>query len=147
MQPYFRNKVANHTRIFGLFLKNGLFMFGLCSSFSRPTDCTSSIYNNALLCCLLQACYIRGLNSVHLSPSECRLWLNQWLALSCSLKGKSGRPQASVRLALAFYRTGVVVRKPTPFCWYSLAAAAPIVCLSPSSAPALFLGIISRMAK
>nr|XP_060618795.1 LETM1 domain-containing protein 1 [Anolis sagrei ordinatus] len=33
------------------------------------------------------ACYIRGLNSVHLSPAACRLWLDQWLALSCSLKG------------------------------------------------------------
>ncbi|XP_042304612.1 LETM1 domain-containing protein 1 isoform X1 [Sceloporus undulatus] len=32
------------------------------------------------------ACYIRGLNSVHLSPLACRLWLDQWLALSCSLK-------------------------------------------------------------
>ncbi|XP_061470951.1 LETM1 domain-containing protein 1 isoform X2 [Rhineura floridana] len=32
------------------------------------------------------ACYIRGLNSVHLSPLLCRLWLTQWLTLSCSLK-------------------------------------------------------------
>ncbi|XP_066473584.1 LETM1 domain-containing protein 1 isoform X2 [Tiliqua scincoides] len=33
------------------------------------------------------ACYTRGLNSVHLRPSACRLWLAQWLALSCSLQG------------------------------------------------------------
>ncbi|XP_007420785.1 LETM1 domain-containing protein 1 isoform X1 [Python bivittatus] len=32
------------------------------------------------------ACYTRGLNSVHLSPSACRLWLNQWLSLSSSLR-------------------------------------------------------------
>ncbi|XP_053156201.1 LETM1 domain-containing protein 1 [Hemicordylus capensis] len=32
------------------------------------------------------ACYTRGLNSVHFSPSDCRLWLTQWLALSCSLQ-------------------------------------------------------------
>ncbi|XP_062975766.1 LETM1 domain-containing protein 1 [Elgaria multicarinata webbii] len=32
------------------------------------------------------ACYTRGLNSVHLGTLACRLWLNQWLALSCSLK-------------------------------------------------------------
>ncbi|XP_077185042.1 LETM1 domain-containing protein 1 [Paroedura picta] len=32
------------------------------------------------------ACYTRGLNSVHFSPLQCRLWLNQWLQLSCSLK-------------------------------------------------------------
>uniref|UniRef100_A0A8C6XQR8 LETM1 domain containing 1 n=1 Tax=Naja naja TaxID=35670 RepID=A0A8C6XQR8_NAJNA len=33
-----------------------------------------------------QACYTRGLNSVHLDPEDCRLWLNQWLSLSCSLR-------------------------------------------------------------
>ncbi|XP_060108323.1 LETM1 domain-containing protein 1 [Heteronotia binoei] len=32
------------------------------------------------------ACYTRGLNSVHFSPLQCRLWLDQWLELSCSLK-------------------------------------------------------------
>ncbi|XP_032994344.1 LETM1 domain-containing protein 1 isoform X1 [Lacerta agilis] len=32
------------------------------------------------------ACYTRGLNSVHLSPLACRLWLSHWLTLSCSLK-------------------------------------------------------------
>uniref|UniRef100_A0A8C6XRV1 LETM1 domain containing 1 n=1 Tax=Naja naja TaxID=35670 RepID=A0A8C6XRV1_NAJNA len=37
-----------------------------------------------------QACYTRGLNSVHLDPEDCRLWLNQWLSLSCSLRGKTG---------------------------------------------------------
>ncbi|XP_063149852.1 LETM1 domain-containing protein 1 isoform X3 [Candoia aspera] len=36
------------------------------------------------------ACYTRGLNSVHLSPSACRLWLNQWLSLSSSLRGLTG---------------------------------------------------------
>uniref|UniRef100_A0A8D2LMN6 LETM1 domain containing 1 n=1 Tax=Varanus komodoensis TaxID=61221 RepID=A0A8D2LMN6_VARKO len=36
------------------------------------------------------ACYIRGLDSVHLNTMACRLWLNQWLALSSSLKGKTG---------------------------------------------------------
>uniref|UniRef100_A0ACB8ELK8 Uncharacterized protein n=1 Tax=Sphaerodactylus townsendi TaxID=933632 RepID=A0ACB8ELK8_9SAUR len=32
------------------------------------------------------ACYTRGLNSVHFSPLQCRLWLDQWLELSRSLK-------------------------------------------------------------
>uniref|UniRef100_A0A8C8SKV9 LETM1 domain containing 1 n=1 Tax=Pelusios castaneus TaxID=367368 RepID=A0A8C8SKV9_9SAUR len=32
------------------------------------------------------ACYVRGLNSTHLSPAECRKWLTQWLELSCTLK-------------------------------------------------------------
>ncbi|XP_072847178.2 LETM1 domain-containing protein 1 isoform X1 [Pogona vitticeps] len=32
------------------------------------------------------ACYVRGLNSVHVSPSACKMWLDQWLALSCSLE-------------------------------------------------------------
>ncbi|XP_074835666.1 LETM1 domain-containing protein 1 isoform X2 [Carettochelys insculpta] len=32
------------------------------------------------------ACYIRGLNSTLLSPSECQNWLKQWLKLSCELK-------------------------------------------------------------
>ncbi|ETE70271.1 LETM1 domain-containing protein 1, partial [Ophiophagus hannah] len=32
------------------------------------------------------ACYTRGLNSVHLDPEDCKLWLNQWLSLSCSLR-------------------------------------------------------------
>uniref|UniRef100_A0A8D0GPX8 LETM1 domain containing 1 n=1 Tax=Sphenodon punctatus TaxID=8508 RepID=A0A8D0GPX8_SPHPU len=32
------------------------------------------------------ACYVRGLNSIHLSPSQCRQWLEQWLQLSESLK-------------------------------------------------------------
>ncbi|XP_067386046.1 LETM1 domain-containing protein 1 isoform X2 [Emydura macquarii macquarii] len=31
------------------------------------------------------ACYVRGLNSTHLSPSECRKWLNQWLQFSSAL--------------------------------------------------------------
>ncbi|KAJ7317761.1 hypothetical protein JRQ81_003923 [Phrynocephalus forsythii] len=32
------------------------------------------------------ACYVRGLNSVHVSPLGCKMWLDQWLALSCSLE-------------------------------------------------------------
>ncbi|XP_073175502.1 LETM1 domain-containing protein 1 isoform X1 [Lepidochelys kempii] len=32
------------------------------------------------------ACYVRGLNSTHLSPSECQKWLKQWVKLSCELK-------------------------------------------------------------
>uniref|UniRef100_A0A8C5RP32 LETM1 domain containing 1 n=1 Tax=Laticauda laticaudata TaxID=8630 RepID=A0A8C5RP32_LATLA len=32
------------------------------------------------------ACYTRGLNSIHLDPEDCRLWLNQWLSLSSSLR-------------------------------------------------------------
>ncbi|XP_054859735.1 LETM1 domain-containing protein 1 [Eublepharis macularius] len=32
------------------------------------------------------ACYTRGLDSVRLSPPQCRLWLDRWLELSCSLK-------------------------------------------------------------
>ncbi|KAL7989806.1 hypothetical protein Chor_012472 [Crotalus horridus] len=36
------------------------------------------------------ACYTRGLNSVHLDPDDYRVWLNQWLSLSCSLRGKIG---------------------------------------------------------
>ncbi|TFK03511.1 protein-methionine sulfoxide oxidase MICAL2 [Platysternon megacephalum] len=39
------------------------------------------------------ACYIRGLNSTHLNPSECQKWLKQWAQLSCELKGKTGRAQ------------------------------------------------------
>ncbi|KAM9115329.1 LETM1 domain-containing protein 1 isoform 2-T2 [Pangshura tecta] len=32
------------------------------------------------------ACYIRGLNSTHLSASESQKWLKQWAKLSCELK-------------------------------------------------------------
>ncbi|XP_030410438.1 LETM1 domain-containing protein 1 isoform X2 [Gopherus evgoodei] len=32
------------------------------------------------------ACYVRGLNSTHLSSSECQKWLKQWAKLSCELK-------------------------------------------------------------
>ncbi|CAH2224551.1 LETM1 domain-containing 1 [Pelobates cultripes] len=33
-----------------------------------------------------RACYIRGLNSTHLSTEDCRTWLNCWLQLSSRLK-------------------------------------------------------------
>ncbi|NXA56306.1 LTMD1 protein, partial [Nothocercus julius] len=35
---------------------------------------------------LRAACYLRGLNSTHLSAGECRAWLEQWLGLSCRLQ-------------------------------------------------------------
>ncbi|NWJ09575.1 LTMD1 protein, partial [Crypturellus undulatus] len=35
---------------------------------------------------LRAACYLRGLNSTHLSAGECRVWLEQWLGLSCRLQ-------------------------------------------------------------
>ncbi|KAJ1160070.1 hypothetical protein NDU88_000572 [Pleurodeles waltl] len=35
---------------------------------------------------LRTACYVRGLNSVEISSSECRTWLTQWLKLSDNLK-------------------------------------------------------------
>ncbi|XP_029450808.1 LETM1 domain-containing protein 1 [Rhinatrema bivittatum] len=35
---------------------------------------------------LKTACYIRGLNSTHLTAAECRKWLTQWLQLSSRLK-------------------------------------------------------------
>ncbi|NXI71485.1 LTMD1 protein, partial [Anseranas semipalmata] len=35
---------------------------------------------------LRAACYLRGLNSTHLSMAECRAWLEQWLGLSCKLQ-------------------------------------------------------------
>ncbi|NXO46605.1 LTMD1 protein, partial [Locustella ochotensis] len=36
---------------------------------------------------LRAACYLRGLNSTHLGQAECRAWLEQWLRLSCELRG------------------------------------------------------------
>ncbi|XP_010212845.1 PREDICTED: LETM1 domain-containing protein 1 [Tinamus guttatus] len=35
---------------------------------------------------LRAACYLRGLDSTHLSAGECRVWLEQWLGLSCRLE-------------------------------------------------------------
>ncbi|KAL4623701.1 LETM1 domain-containing protein 1 [Arapaima gigas] len=35
---------------------------------------------------LRQACYLRGVNSAHLSTNQCRQWLQQWLQLSLQLK-------------------------------------------------------------
>ncbi|NWY07951.1 LTMD1 protein, partial [Nothoprocta ornata] len=35
---------------------------------------------------LRAACYLRGLNSTHLSAGECRAWLERWLGLSCRLQ-------------------------------------------------------------
>ncbi|KAG8452585.1 hypothetical protein GDO86_004389 [Hymenochirus boettgeri] len=35
---------------------------------------------------LKRACYIRGLNSTHLSKEDCKRWLNCWLQLSSRLK-------------------------------------------------------------
>uniref|UniRef100_A0A8C5LP79 LETM1 domain containing 1 n=1 Tax=Leptobrachium leishanense TaxID=445787 RepID=A0A8C5LP79_9ANUR len=35
---------------------------------------------------LRRACYIRGLNSTHLSKEDCRTWLHCWLRLSSKLK-------------------------------------------------------------
>ncbi|XP_068948644.1 LETM1 domain-containing protein 1 isoform X2 [Petaurus breviceps papuanus] len=32
------------------------------------------------------ACYLRGLDSTHLGEDWCRIWLEEWLQLSCSLK-------------------------------------------------------------
>ncbi|XP_072510801.1 LETM1 domain-containing protein 1 isoform X2 [Notamacropus eugenii] len=32
------------------------------------------------------ACYLRGLDSTHLAEDWCRVWLEEWLQLSCSLK-------------------------------------------------------------
>uniref|UniRef100_A0A4X2KK24 LETM1 domain containing 1 n=1 Tax=Vombatus ursinus TaxID=29139 RepID=A0A4X2KK24_VOMUR len=32
------------------------------------------------------ACYLRGLNSTHLTEDWCRIWLEEWLQFSCSLK-------------------------------------------------------------
>ncbi|XP_074082014.1 LETM1 domain-containing protein 1 isoform X2 [Macrotis lagotis] len=32
------------------------------------------------------ACYLRGLNSTHLAEDWCRIWLEQWLQFSCSLR-------------------------------------------------------------
>ncbi|XP_067832645.1 LETM1 domain-containing protein 1 isoform X2 [Heptranchias perlo] len=33
------------------------------------------------------ACHVRGLNSVHLSPAQCKDWLTKWVQLSKKLKG------------------------------------------------------------
>lgn len=38
---------------------------------------------------VLQACYLRGLNSTHIAEERCRTWLGEWLQISCSLKGKT----------------------------------------------------------
>ncbi|KAK2504426.1 hypothetical protein MC885_019817 [Smutsia gigantea] len=32
------------------------------------------------------ACYLRGLNSMHIAEERCRTWLGEWLQISCSLK-------------------------------------------------------------
>uniref|UniRef100_A0A8C0PCG5 Letm1 RBD domain-containing protein n=1 Tax=Canis lupus familiaris TaxID=9615 RepID=A0A8C0PCG5_CANLF len=32
------------------------------------------------------ACYLRGLNSTHITEEKCRTWLGEWLQISCSLK-------------------------------------------------------------
>ncbi|XP_007956366.1 LETM1 domain-containing protein 1 [Orycteropus afer afer] len=32
------------------------------------------------------ACYLRGLNSTHIAEDRCRIWLGEWLQISCSLK-------------------------------------------------------------
>lgn len=41
------------------------------------------------LFCVIQACYLRGLNSTHITEEKCRTWLGEWLQISCSLKGKT----------------------------------------------------------
>uniref|UniRef100_A0A673TV04 LETM1 domain containing 1 n=1 Tax=Suricata suricatta TaxID=37032 RepID=A0A673TV04_SURSU len=35
---------------------------------------------------VIQACYLRGLNSTHTAEESCRTWLGEWLQISCSLK-------------------------------------------------------------
>lgn len=35
-----------------------------------------------------KACYVRGLNSVHLNAAQCKDWLIKWVQLSKKLKGK-----------------------------------------------------------
>ncbi|XP_021562709.1 LETM1 domain-containing protein 1 isoform X5 [Carlito syrichta] len=32
------------------------------------------------------ACYLRGLDSTHITEDRCRTWLGEWLQISCSLK-------------------------------------------------------------
>ena len=38
---------------------------------------------------MLQACYLRGLNSTLIAEERCRTWLAEWLQISCNLKGKT----------------------------------------------------------
>lgn len=38
---------------------------------------------------MIQACYLRGLNSTHIAEERCRAWLGEWLQISCSLKGET----------------------------------------------------------
>ncbi|XP_062453286.1 LETM1 domain-containing protein 1 [Rhea pennata] len=55
---------------------------------------------------LKAACYLRGLNSTHLSASECRAWLEQWLGLSCKLQASEASLLANsmVLLSLNYIR-------------------------------------------
>uniref|UniRef100_H3AUE4 LETM1 domain containing 1 n=2 Tax=Latimeria chalumnae TaxID=7897 RepID=H3AUE4_LATCH len=57
---------------------------------------------------LKTACYIRGLNSTHLSTAACRNWLTQWLQLSTRLKGSefSLLLHSMVLLSTNYHRTG-----------------------------------------
>ncbi|XP_051499688.1 LETM1 domain-containing protein 1 isoform X3 [Apus apus] len=55
---------------------------------------------------LRAACYLRGLNSTHLGPAECRVWLQQWLGLSCKLQASEASLLANslVLLSLNYLR-------------------------------------------
>ncbi|XP_067170287.1 LETM1 domain-containing protein 1 isoform X2 [Apteryx mantelli] len=55
---------------------------------------------------LKAACYLRGLDSTHLSASECRAWLERWLGLSCRLQASEASLLANsmVLLSLNYVR-------------------------------------------
>ncbi|NWX12116.1 LTMD1 protein, partial [Aegotheles bennettii] len=55
---------------------------------------------------LRAACYLRGLNSTHLSMAACRAWLEEWLGLSCKLQASEASLLANsmVLLSLNYIR-------------------------------------------
>lgn len=56
--------------------------------FTLPWHTGSMIIKDHFSFRVLQACYLRGLNSTHIAEERCRTWLGEWLQISCSLKGK-----------------------------------------------------------
>ncbi|XP_035563497.2 LETM1 domain-containing protein 1 isoform X8 [Canis lupus dingo] len=64
------------------------------------------------------ACYLRGLNSTHITEEKCRTWLGEWLQISCSLKAceYQGRPTNLLGVQKCFQSTRSYQKNPRGDC-------------------------------